>query len=559
MEPLEPFAKPSAYRLTRCLTCGCEAHYKLEYTLEKNTEHEATCRACYWRSWAQDSRSGKGIYADTALVASEIPTRHAEENGYDYLGALTEPSLPDDPHLVRCRYCQRRSAARLSDIGWGRSCQVNPNREGKTARPSGTGPKRRALLKDSGLPVLDWWDHEANDPALWETVPPRALREAAWRCPECSLRFTSRVLDMVNSSQCPECAPKRREAWKAQYERYKVTPVADVPELLEAWADDADPRTVPVAGDWQLRRFHCPQGHHPKVSPHTYLESGCPSCRANDTRKKRLAAVEADSEATGLAPELRGQWHPTKNGRIKMAALPAKSRRNVWWHDPNCRHEWQESPEHRQKRQRLRCPECRTVLDSLAFHFPELASEWAAHNPVSAWHVRPSGQTPFLPSWTCPINPEHVWQASLSSRATGSGCPECREHGKSQVELDHHAAAERTFGKASSGPSVRHEAFIRRGAWLVDITVDLPAGKRLAIEYDGAYWHANKVELDLEKSHDLLAAGYILARLREHPLPSLGIDDSSYAEFTVYATAPVPDSTIMQVKHWADSLAATPL
>ena len=29
--PLEPFVSPQAYRLTRCLTCGCEAHYRFEY------------------------------------------------------------------------------------------------------------------------------------------------------------------------------------------------------------------------------------------------------------------------------------------------------------------------------------------------------------------------------------------------------------------------------------------------------------------------------------------------------------------------------------------------
>ncbi|WP_199823290.1 hypothetical protein [Streptomyces sp. NRRL WC-3742] len=46
---MEPFAKPTAWRLTRCLTCGCEAHYRFEYTVSKNAEDEATCRACYWR------------------------------------------------------------------------------------------------------------------------------------------------------------------------------------------------------------------------------------------------------------------------------------------------------------------------------------------------------------------------------------------------------------------------------------------------------------------------------------------------------------------------------
>ena len=73
---------------------------------------------------------------------------------------------------------------------------------------------------------------------------------------------------------------------------------------------------------------------------------------------------------------------------------------------------------------------------------------------------------------------------------------------------------------------------------LVDVVVDLPDGRTVAIGYDGAYWHADKAEIDTAKSVDLLAAGYLVARLREHPLPPLGVTDPGYVEFVVRATAP---------------------
>lgn len=78
----------------------------------------------------------------------------------------------------------------------------------------------------------------------------------------------------------------------------------------------------------------------------------------------------------------------------------------------------------------------------------------------------------------------------------------------------------------------------RRKQWRVDITAALPDGRKVAIEYDGSYWHAGKVDKDTEKSLDLLQAGFLVARLREDPLPSLPISDERYAEFVVYATAP---------------------
>jgi hypothetical protein len=474
LEPLEPFTKPKAWRLTRCLACGCEAHYRFEYTLEKNACGEATCRACHWRQWAQEARQAMGAYADLSPVPEAQAREHAEKHGYDYLGALTTPSLSDDPHHVRCRYCGRLSAARLGDIGFGCQCQINPRRERQTTKA--TVSKQRDLLKDSGLPVLDWWDHEQNDAATWETVTVRALREAAWCCPDCGLRFRKRIIDMVTMRECPECEPKRRAESEAEYVRYQTTPVADVPELLAVWDDDVDPRTVMVADHGPRRQLRCLRGHRTRQSPLTYLRNGCPSCRGQDTRAERLKAVEVDPQAFGLNAEIAAQWHPTMNGRTQLSKVSPGSRKLVWWRNADCGHEWQETPARREQGQRLRCPECRTILDSLAYHFPELAAEWSPANPLSAWQVRPTGQTSFTPAWICSANPDHGWQAPLYSRANGSGCPECREHGKSRVELDHWAAAELAFGRASSGQSVRHDAFARRSHWLVDITAETAGG-----------------------------------------------------------------------------------
>ncbi|MFB8168294.1 zinc-ribbon domain-containing protein [Kitasatospora purpeofusca] len=548
LEPLEPFMKLTAWRLTRCLTCSCEAHYRFEYTLSNNAAGVATCRACYWRTWAREARLLQGDFADLTPVPVEQAREQAEQNGYDYLGPLTAPSYAADPHYVRCRYCGRLSAGRLGDVVSGCTCQTNPSRAAQT--PYAPGEKRRALLKDSGLPVLAWWDHEANDSALWETVIVTARREAAWRCPDCGLRFTARVSDMMVCRECVVCEPKRRAEQEAEDEHLRATPVSDVRKLLEAWADDEDPRGVLVAGDGRARRFRCPQGHEVSATPHTYLRVGCLACSDQELLASLLQADDIEPAPFRLSPEIAAQWHPTLNGRISLAKISPGSRKAVWWREPDCGHEWQDTPAQRQKGQRLRCPVCRTILDSLAFHFPGLATEWSPANPVSAWHVRPTGQTPFVPTWLCAANPEHIWQAPLASRANGSGCPECQEHGKSHVELEHHAAAQRVFGAAASGQAVRHDAFVRRSVWTVDITVDLPDGRKLAVEYDGSYWHADKSGLDTEKSRDLLAAGYLVARLREHPLPALPVDDPGYTEFTVHSATPDPDGVLDRVKQW---------
>lgn len=558
LEPLEPFEAPTAWRLTRCLVCGCEAHYRFVYVLEQNGIGTPTCRACFWRSWAASQREALQGFVDLKPPSIESAQIVAEEHGFDYLGPLTTPSLRGDPHRTRCLYCGRISAHRLGDISWGCSCQTNPRRSAQTSRVAagpGTGAtSETGLLKESGLPVLQWWDHDANEDSVWRTVTVKARREVGWRCPSCSLAFFARVLDMVALPTCPACSVRRKLEWEAEYERLKVTPVADVPDLASAWADDADPRLVTVAGDGMtLRRFKCPEGHHPRLTPLSYLQAGCPSCRGNATRQARLAAVAADPNAHTMNREIASQWHPVKNGALRLETTSASSRRTVWWTSWECGHEWQASPAEREKGQRLRCPRCRTILDSLAYHYPELAEEWSPANPLSAWQVRPSGSTAFSPVWICSNSPTHTWTATLSSRAAGSGCPECREVGKSKVELAHFAAAQRLFTTVSSGRPVVDPAFTHGSRWLVDISVTTAEGGSVAIEYDGAYWHADKVLVDRAKSLDLLAAGWDVVRLREHPLPPLGITHTRYLELVVYSTAPQPDTVIRAVKDWARS------
>jgi DNA polymerase-3 subunit epsilon len=117
--PLESFTHPDDWQLTECRTCRVQAHYRFQYTVEKNRSAERTCRACYWRQWAAECRATQGPHANVTPVSYEKAKELAEEHGYEYLGPLTAPSLNDDPHHVRCCGCGRISAERLGDISFG--------------------------------------------------------------------------------------------------------------------------------------------------------------------------------------------------------------------------------------------------------------------------------------------------------------------------------------------------------------------------------------------------------------------------------------------------------
>ncbi|MEU4744758.1 zinc-ribbon domain-containing protein, partial [Actinosynnema sp. NPDC023658] len=482
-----------------------------------------------WR-WSADQRHNPWH----EIWPLERVTAHLAENGFD----IAEPIRGGyDPVVTRCRKCGNLSAQRMGDVTFGCTCRRNTRSNNPAAARPG-----RVLLTESNSPALPWWDHDRNDDTTLRTITVRAVRRCHWLCPDCGLSFTAKVNDMADRPSCPDCTARDRSQWQQQYERWKVTPVADVPELMAAWADDADPRTVMVGSGTPLRRFRCPHGHHPRISPLRYHESGCPHCQATKADKRWLADT---------LPEIASQWHPDLNGELTPHNVVWDSKRTVWWRADCCGHQWQETVRDRDKYKRLRCTRCDTILGSLAWHDPGLAAEWSPTNPLTAWQVRPHKTTSFTPEWICSTNPTHVWRAPLSTRSNGAECPECREHGKSRVELDHYDTAKDRFGTARSGAVLRDPAFTSRTSWTVDISVAIQ-GRTVVIEYDGAYWHAAppKILIDERKTRDLLAAGYTVVRLREDDLPALDVDHHNYREVRVHSAAPNPGTVMDEIHRW---------
>ena len=540
---LESFTKPSDFLLTRCHKCGFEAHYRFEYVLDRREFSEQVCRACYWVNWAKRAREN---LKNRPVDIQEI-RKKAESNGFSYLGPLTDPSLDEDPHGTICNQCRRIEAQRPSDLGSGCPCSRNQ----KTAT---TGTKRAAganLLKNSNSEYIDWWDHILNAPEIWETAKLRGRKEVWWKCPK-GHSFKQRILDVTgsNSSPCRECQKIAKQERLAEQTAYNWLTIADVPELLEAWDEEIPPETVWVNSHalGSGYRFRCPSGHRSTRQPLRWRFGGCPACKAAVTRKQREKEAADNPTATRLSPEIASQWDHSRNGKLSLATISPNSRRLVWWRDPVCGHEFQATPRERGMYQRIRCPECLTILDSLAFHYPEVASEWSPKNKMSPWHIRPNtGQLVEPPLWICRHNPAHTWRAMPAARISGSQCPECQITGKSMIELRYTEAARQHWGEVQSGARIHSRTFTRHSSWSVDIRVSLPDRRSLVIEYDGSYWHRNKKDIDHAKSMDLLRDGHIVVRIRESPLPSLEINDPNYHEMTVYPGGQDPVRDIQKI------------
>ena len=124
-------------------------------------------------------------------------------------------------------------------------------------------------------------------------------------------------------------------------------------------------------------------------------------------------------------PELAKQWHPTKNGGLSPESFTPGSHEKVWW---RCEkgHEWK--AEIKSRVSGVGCPVCagKSILigyNDLATTNPELVKEW---HPTKNGTISPHNVTKGSDKkiwWICERG--HEWEASVSSRIRGRGCPYC--------------------------------------------------------------------------------------------------------------------------------------
>ena len=153
-----------------------------------------------------------------------------------------------------------------------------------------------------------------------------------------------------------------------------------------------------------------------------------PSVDIDQDQNDIYALIEFSDKENSLqnaAPDVAKLWHPTKNKKLTPDNVSCKSSKVVWWLGP-CGHEWK-SPVAYEGQSGL-CPYCsnKRVLrgfNDLVTANPALASEWDAERNGTK---RPEDYVAGAHNrvwWKCAKG--HSWQASITSRNQGRGCPIC--------------------------------------------------------------------------------------------------------------------------------------
>jgi len=277
--------------------------------------------------------------------------------------------------------------------------------------------------------------------------------------------------------------------------------------------------------------FRCENGHSFDSKLYNIANGKwCPFC---SNQKVGYGNSLADTN-----PTLAAEWHPTKNTDTAHK-ITAGSNKKAWWVCENG-HEWEANIASRKSGNG--CPYCSNRLagygNSLADHSPHLVQEIDFKKSNINPRDIPAGSAQKL-WWTC--NRGHSYEAPVRRRTmTGSGCRFCSSQ-TSAPEIRLFCELKSIFG----------DALGREKLDGVEADVIIPSLK-VAVEYDGAYFHKDKLERDHQKTEHFERLGYVTLRLREAPLPignnDIGVSPGPHAptkneinELVLYMAKERPD------------------
>lgn len=194
------------------------------------------------------------------------------------------------------------------------------------------------------------------------------------------------------------------------------------PELAEEWNYRRNKGILPnmlTPNSGEKVWWVCSRGHEwQNTVANRNRGNNCPYCAG-----KKILSGYNDLQA--LNPNLAIEWNYEKNKGISENNISPNTQKKVWW---RCKegHEWRATVASRNRGNG--CPVCagKTIikgLNDLQTLNPELASEWnnEKNGLLTATLVGVgSGKKVW---WKCRYG--HEWEAVISSRTRGNGCPFC--------------------------------------------------------------------------------------------------------------------------------------
>lgn len=290
------------------------------------------------------------------------------------------------------------------------------------------------------------WHPTRNGDLTPEDVGYASNKKVWWQCRKCGHEWQVQVANRRQGSSCRKCAQAAMRKPKPGSSLAERNPV-----VAAEWHPTLNESLSPTDVAFSTKRkawWLCSQcGNEWEAAIGNRAKgAGCPPCsysagrggRANPKREKAPTDDKPSSPAGSSLlerfPDVAAEWHPTRNGdRTPGDFLPGSNAR-AWWLCRSCGYEWESIIQSR-TRGGAGCRPCGhrragAVLarpkpgQSLTEQFPDLAAQW---HPTRNGALTPdavAGKSGKRVWWLCPVC-ANEWEASIGSRADGSGCKNC--------------------------------------------------------------------------------------------------------------------------------------
>lgn len=298
---------------------------------------------------------------------------------------------------------------------------------------------------------------------------------AWWRC-SLQHEWETPVYQRYRGKGCPYCAGRR--VWVGFNDLLTTEPL--VAQKWDYHKNGALRPTDVTRGSTKevWWRGECSHSWEAKVSAMVISKNGCPYCSG---RKVLVGFNDLES----CFPKAASFWNPTKNSKLP-SEITYGSEYKAWW---RCllKHEWQAKVN--DQRGQTGCPFCTgkrllSGFNDLLTLYPDVALFW---HPTKNGKKQPSdfmSGSDHEAHWLCARG--HSWQARISHCTDGSSCPKCAKiSSKGEEEL-------LTWLREEQLNPTQH-AKLTSDKVEVDFWLEI---HKLAIEYNGVYWHSDAVRQD---------------------------------------------------------------
>ena len=368
------------------------------------------------------------------------------------------------------------------------------------------------LLRDN-KELMKQWDYSKNKEFDLNKITIGNKNKAWWICPK-GHSYEQVIHSKSKGIGCPVCSNK------LVLKGYNDIATTD-PELLDEWdyeknaANNITPYNITKGAErkvWWICK-ECNQSYE-CFAYSKKANAGCPYCSSKIIKK-------GINDLFTKNPKWKRNWD-FKNNKIDPYNLSSKSHKKAHWICNQCGKSFIRAISDIDSDIVL-CKNCsisngakkriNTIISnngSFLDNYPELAQEWDyKKNNTTPDKMATNSKNKVY--WVCPNG--HSYQATLSHRINGRGCPTCSK--EMSISFPEKAVVYYISKIEKNIIESFKPAFLNGG----EIDIYLP-NKNIGIEYDGSAWHKNKLR-DIKKNNMCIDNNIKLIRIREKGCPIL--------------------------------------